>query len=78
MTRRPDPLVYDPLGGSSNTGLGGGEGAAYRSEVSEEHREPTTSRSPRRAGSRTALGEIAARLRVPEGTPSSSAGTSKG
>jgi GntR family transcriptional regulator len=66
VTRRPDPLVTT-LSADENTGLGGGEGAAYRSEVSEEHREPTTSDPDVRL--QTALGEIAARLRVPEGTP---------
>jgi GntR family transcriptional regulator len=66
VTRRPDPLVTT-LSADENTGLGGGEGAAYRSEVSEEHRTPTTS-GPPRVELQDALGEIAARLRVPEGT----------
>src|ERR1700759_3371315 len=42
VTKQPDPLVTT-LSADENTGLGGGEGAAYRSEVSEEHREPVTS-----------------------------------
>jgi GntR family transcriptional regulator len=74
VTRRPDPLVTT-LSADKNTGLGGGEGAAYRSEVSaayrsevsKEHREPTMSDPDIRL--QTAAGEIAARLRVPEGTP---------
>jgi GntR family transcriptional regulator len=66
VTKRPDPLVTT-LSADEVTGLGGGEGAAYRSEVSEEHREPTTSEPDVRL--QTAAGEIAARLRVPETTP---------
>jgi GntR family transcriptional regulator len=66
VTRRPDPLVTT-LSADEHTGLGGGEGAAYRSEVSEEHREPVASDPVVQL--QTALGEIAARLRVPEGTP---------
>lgn len=65
VTKRPDPLVTT-LSADETTGLGGGEGAAYLSEVSGEHREPTTSDPDVRL--QTAAGEIAARLRVPEGT----------
>jgi GntR family transcriptional regulator len=59
----PDPLVTKLT--SDSPGLGGGEGAAYLSEASERH--------PRSAiptvELQTALGEIAFRLGVPEGTP---------
>ena len=65
VTKRPDPLITT-LSADELTGLGGGEGAAYRSEVSEEHRTPTVSKPDVRL--QTATGEIAARLRVPEGT----------
>jgi len=64
VTKRPDPLVTT-LSADEVTGLGGGEGAAYRSEVSEEHRTPAVSEPDVRV--QTAGGEIAARLRVPEG-----------
>lgn len=66
VTTQPDPLVTT-LSADQVTGLGGGEGAAFRSEVSEEHREPTTSDPDVRL--QTAGSEIAARLRVAEGTP---------
>jgi GntR family transcriptional regulator len=65
VTKPPDPLVTI-LSADKGTGLGGGEGAAYRSQVSGGHREPTTSDPDVRL--QTAGGEIAARLRVPEGT----------
>lgn len=65
VTRRPNPLVTT-LSADENTGLGGGEGAAYLSEVSQEHRKPTMSAPDVRL--QTASGEIAARLRVPKGT----------
>lgn len=66
VTRRTDPLVTT-LTAEEVTGLGGGEGAAYRSELSEKHREPIISDPDIRL--QTAADEIAARLRVPEGTP---------
>jgi GntR family transcriptional regulator len=66
VARRPDPLVTT-LSADQDTGLGGGEGVSYRSEVSEKHREPTSSAPDVRL--QTAAGEIAARLQVPEGTP---------
>jgi GntR family transcriptional regulator len=66
VTKPPDPLVTT-LSADEGTGLGGGEGAAYRSEVSEEHRVPTISDPDVRL--QPALGEIAARFRLPEGTP---------
>lgn len=65
VTKRIEPLVTT-LSAYRATGLGGGEGAAYRSEVSEEHRSFTVL-GPR-VELQTAQGEIAARLRVPEGT----------
>jgi GntR family transcriptional regulator len=65
VTKPPDPLVTI-LSADKGTGLGGGDGAAYRSQVSGGHREPTTSDPDVRL--QTAGGEIAARLRVPEGT----------
>jgi GntR family transcriptional regulator len=61
-----DPLVHT-LSGDLATGRVGGEGATYLSEVSEQHRRPTTV-GPR-VELQTAAGEVAARLRVPEGTP---------
>ncbi|HYZ53633.1 MAG TPA: GntR family transcriptional regulator [Streptosporangiaceae bacterium] len=61
-----DPLVTT-LSGDLATGLVGGEGATYLSEVSEQHRRPT-SVGPR-IELKTAAGEVAARLRVPESTP---------
>ena len=66
MTKRPEPLVTT-LSADRVTGLGGGEGAAYRSEVSEEHRRSTPTAAPK-VELQEALGEIAARLRVAEGT----------
>src|ERR1700760_855902 len=61
---RPDPLVT--ILSDEITGFGGGDGATYLSEVGEEHRKPTTSDPDVRL--QTAVGGIAARLRVPEGT----------
>lgn len=59
----PDPLVTTLT--TKEPGLGGGEGAAYLNEASE--------RNPRSdiptVELQTALGEIAYRLGVPEGTP---------
>ena len=59
----PDPLVTTLT--TKHPGLGGGEGAAYLSEANERHPRsdiPTVELQ-------TALGEIAYRLGVPEGTP---------
>jgi GntR family transcriptional regulator len=59
----PDPLVTTLT--TDHPGLGGGEGAAYLSEASERHPRsdiPTVELQ-------TALGQIAYRLGVPEGTP---------
>src|ERR1700761_7752174 len=63
VTDPPDPLVTTLTSG--HPGLGGGEGAAYLSEANERHPRsdiPTVELQ-------TALGEIAYRLGVPEGTP---------
>ena len=65
VARRLDPLVTT-LSADKSTGLGGGEGAAYRSEISDEHRVPTTTEPDVRL--QTAVGDIAARLQVQEGT----------
>jgi GntR family transcriptional regulator len=59
----PDPLVTTLT--TKEPGLGGGEGAAYLNEAGERHPRsdiPTVELQ-------TALGEIAYRLGVPEGTP---------
>ena len=66
VSKRPEPLVTT-LSADRVTGLGGGEGTAYRSEVSEEHRQPTTT-APPKVELQEAQGEIAARLRLQEGT----------
>lgn len=65
VTRPPEPLITT-LSADRNTGFGGGEGAAFRSEVMKEHREPTTSDPDVRL--QTAMGEVAVRLQVREGT----------
>jgi len=67
VTRPPEPLITT-LTSSEVTGLGGGEGAAYRYEVSGEHRTAEMS-GPPRVELHKAASEIAARLRVAEGTP---------
>ena len=59
----PDPLVTTLT--TKEPGLGGGEGAAYLSEASE--RDPCSTIPT--VELQTALGEIAFRLGVPEGTP---------
>jgi GntR family transcriptional regulator len=61
---QPDPLVTT-LTTDRVTGLGGGEGAAYRTEARERHPRVTTPT----VELQTALGEIARRLGVAEGTP---------
>lgn len=63
VTDPPDPLVSTLTSG--HPGLGGGEGAAYLSEANERH--PRS--SVPMVELQTALGEIAYRLGVPEGTP---------
>jgi len=59
----PDPLVTTLT--TPHSGLGGGGGAAYLNEASERHPRSTIPT----VELRTALGEIAYRLGVPEGTP---------
>jgi DNA-binding GntR family transcriptional regulator len=59
-----DPFIIT-LSGDPTTGLGGGEGAAYLSEVSAKHRKPST--SPVQVEIQQASDELAARLRIPEG-----------
>jgi GntR family transcriptional regulator len=59
----PDPLVTTLT--TRHPGLGGGEGAAYLTEASERDPRSTTPT----VELQTALGEIAYRLGVPEGTP---------
>jgi GntR family transcriptional regulator len=65
VLRKIDPFVTT-LSSVRNTGLGGGEGAAYLSEVSKQHREAEMS-SPK-VEVQSARPEIAARLRVPADT----------
>ena len=60
-----DPFVTT-LSGDPLTRLGGGEGTTYLSEVSAKHRRP--SNSPVQVEIQKASGELAARLRIPEGT----------
>ena len=59
----PDPLVTKLT--TDNPGLGGGEAAAYLTEANERHPRSGTPT----VELQTALGEIAFRLGVPEGTP---------
>ncbi len=59
----PDPLVTTLT--TQHPGLGGGEGAAYVNEANERHPRGTIPT----VEVQTALGEIAYRLGVPEGTP---------
>jgi GntR family transcriptional regulator len=61
---RPDPLITT-LTTDRVTGLGGGEGAAYRTEARERHPKVSTPM----VELQTAKGEIARRLGVDEGTP---------
>ena len=60
-----DPFVTT-LTGDAATGVGGDEGAIYRSEVSARNRKPDT--SPVQVEIQRAAGEVAFRLRIPEGT----------
>lgn len=53
------------LSGDPATGLGGGEGASYLSEVNAKHRQPSVSSV--QVEIQEATGEVAARLRIPEG-----------
>jgi GntR family transcriptional regulator len=65
VTQRIDPFITT-LSADPQSGFGGGEGATYRSEVSERHRRPESS-TPR-VEVQYAAGEVASRLRVDEGT----------
>lgn len=65
VTRKIDPFVTT-LSADPASGFGGGEGATYLSEVSEQHRQATWS-DPRVEVQRAA-GEISARLRIEDGT----------
>ena len=65
VTQRIDPFVTT-MSADPRTGFGGGEGTTYLSQVSEQHRRPTTTEP--RVEVQAAVGEIAARLRVDEGT----------
>jgi DNA-binding GntR family transcriptional regulator len=65
VTERIDPFVTT-LSADAETGLGGGEGATYLSEVSRAHRMPFMSEP--RVEIQVAVGEIAKHLRVNEGT----------
>lgn len=60
-----DPFVTI-LSADPGTGFGGGEGATYLSQVGEQHRSPST--GPVRVEIQDAPAEVAARLRVPNGT----------
>lgn len=66
VTQRIDPLVTT-LSADPETGFGGGEEAAYLSEVSKQHRKARLSEP--RVEIQFASGEVAARLRVDDGTP---------
>jgi GntR family transcriptional regulator len=65
VTERIDPFVTT-LSADAETGFGGGEGATYLSAVSRAHRQPFMSEP--RVEIQLATGEVAARLRVEEGT----------
>jgi GntR family transcriptional regulator len=65
VTQRIDPFVTT-LSADAETGFGGGEGATYLSEVSRAHREPFIGEP--RVEIQLAAAEVAARLRVEEGT----------
>lgn len=65
VAQRIDPFVTT-LSADPRTGFGGGEGATYLSEVSGQHRIPAA--TDPRVEIQAATGEIAARLRVDDGT----------
>jgi GntR family transcriptional regulator len=65
VIRRLSPFVTT-LSTGSDTGLGGGEGDAALSEVRERGRDPFASIP--RVEVHSAVGNVAARLRIPEGT----------
>src|SRR5580698_8487949 len=64
VTEQIDPFITT-LTQDPRTGFGGGEGGAFLSEVSEKHRTPT--KDPVEVTIKAAAGEVAARLRIPEG-----------
>ena len=64
VTEKIDPFVTT-LTQNAHTGFGGGEGAAFLSEVSEKHKHPTN--SPVEVAIQQAVGEVAFRLRIREG-----------
>jgi len=65
VTEPKTPFVTT-LSGDPATGLGGGEGSTFLAEVSAAHRTPTS--TPVQVEIHQARGEIAARLRIPDGT----------
>lgn len=65
VTDDTDPFVIT-LSGDPKTGFGGGEGARYRSEVSERNRKATT--SPIQVEIQEASAHVAARLRIAQGS----------
>ena len=65
VTQHIDPFVTT-LSADPATGFGGGEGTTYLSQVSEQHRQPRMSLP--RVEVQVATGEIAARLRISDGT----------
>jgi GntR family transcriptional regulator len=64
VVKKVDPFVTT-LSGDPETGVGGDEGASYRSEVSASQRTATS--SPVQVEIQQAVGEVAARLRIQEG-----------
>jgi GntR family transcriptional regulator len=64
VTEPRTPFVTT-LSGDPLTGLGGGEGTTFLAEVSAAHRRPAN--SPVQVEIQPATGELAARLRVPDG-----------
>lgn len=65
VIEKTDPFVIT-LSGDPKTGFGGGEGARYRSEVSEWNRRATT--SPIQVEIQEASAYVAARLQIAEGS----------
>jgi GntR family transcriptional regulator len=65
VTEDTNPFVIT-LSGDPKTGFGGGEGARYRSEVSERNRKATT--SPIQVEIQEASPSVAARLRIARGS----------
>jgi GntR family transcriptional regulator len=65
VARKADPFIAT-LSADPTTGLGGGEGATYLSQVSAQAR--VASYSDPQVEIQKALGDVSARMRVPEGT----------